>query len=78
MKRSRNLPSPIQLDMDSLVREQADEDSLRQIFEELEFRTPVSYTHLIIEMLSIHANFEHKSNNKTLNTVFFCTFTMKN
>ena len=30
---------PIQLDMDSLVREQADEDSLRQIFEELEFRT---------------------------------------
>ena len=30
---------PIQLDMDSLVREQADEDWLRQIFEELEFRT---------------------------------------
>ena len=30
---------PIQLDMDSLVREQADEDSLRQIFEELEFLT---------------------------------------
>ena len=30
---------PIQLEMDKLVREQADEDSLRQIFEELEFRT---------------------------------------
>ena len=30
---------PIHLDKDSLVREQADEDSLRQIFEELEFRT---------------------------------------
>ena len=30
---------PIQLEMDSLVREEADEDSLRSIFEELEFRT---------------------------------------
>lgn len=30
---------PIQLNMDSLVREQADEDALRKIFEELEFRT---------------------------------------
>lgn len=30
---------PIQLEMDLLVREQADEESLRQIFEELEFRT---------------------------------------
>ena len=30
---------PIQLEMDKLVREQADEDSLRRIFEELEFRT---------------------------------------
>ena len=30
---------PIQLEMDKLIREQADEDSLRQIFEELEFRT---------------------------------------
>lgn len=30
---------PIQLDMNALIREQADEDSLRQIFEELEFRT---------------------------------------
>ena len=30
---------PIQLEMDSLVREQADENTLRQIFEELEFRT---------------------------------------
>ena len=29
---------PIQLDMDSLVREQPDEDKLRKIFEELEFR----------------------------------------
>ena len=29
---------PIQLDMDSLVREQPDEDKLRTIFEELEFR----------------------------------------
>ncbi|MCS2287307.1 DNA polymerase I [Bacteroides fragilis] len=30
---------PIRLDMNSLVREQADEDTLRKIFEELEFRT---------------------------------------
>ena len=30
---------PIQLDMNSLVREQADEEALRKIFEELEFRT---------------------------------------
>ncbi|WP_455591787.1 DNA polymerase I [Bacteroides sp.] len=30
---------PIQLDMDSLVREEADESALRKIFEELEFRT---------------------------------------
>lgn len=30
---------PIQLDMDSLVREKCDEDALRKIFEELEFRT---------------------------------------
>ena len=30
---------PIQLEMDSLVREEADEDSLRSIFEGLEFRT---------------------------------------
>lgn len=30
---------PIQLDMDSLVRKEADEDTLRKIFEELEFRT---------------------------------------
>lgn len=30
---------PIRLDMNSLVREQADEDMLRKIFEELEFRT---------------------------------------
>ena len=30
---------PIRLDMNSLVREQADEDALRKIFEELEFRT---------------------------------------
>ena len=30
---------PIQLEMDKLIREQADEDSLRRIFEELEFRT---------------------------------------
>jgi len=30
---------PIQLEMDSLVREEADENSLRSIFEELEFRT---------------------------------------
>ena len=30
---------PILLDMNSLVREQADEDTLRKIFEELEFRT---------------------------------------
>lgn len=30
---------PIQLNMESLVREQADEDALRKIFEELEFRT---------------------------------------
>ena len=25
----------------------------------------------------MHTLFEHKSNNKTVNTVFFCTFTMK-
>ena len=30
---------PIQLEMDALVREEADENSLRSIFEELEFRT---------------------------------------
>lgn len=30
---------PIKLDMDALVREQADEEALRKIFEELEFRT---------------------------------------
>ena len=30
---------PIRLDMNSLVREQTDEDTLRKIFEELEFRT---------------------------------------
>lgn len=30
---------PIQLDMNALVREQPDEDALRKIFEELEFRT---------------------------------------
>ena len=30
---------PIQLDMNSLVREQADEEALRKVFEELEFRT---------------------------------------
>jgi DNA polymerase I len=30
---------PIRLDMNSLVREQADEDTLRKIFEEMEFRT---------------------------------------
>lgn len=30
---------PIQLNMDALVREQADEEALRSIFEELEFRT---------------------------------------
>ncbi|WP_336617614.1 DNA polymerase I [Bacteroides acidifaciens] len=30
---------PIQLEMDTLVREEADENSLRSIFEELEFRT---------------------------------------
>ena len=30
---------PIRIDMNSLVREQADEDTLRKIFEELEFRT---------------------------------------
>ncbi len=30
---------PIRLDINSLVREQADEDTLRKIFEELEFRT---------------------------------------
>ena len=30
---------PIRLDMNSLVRKQADEDTLRKIFEELEFRT---------------------------------------
>ena len=30
---------PIRLEMNSLVREQADEDTLRKIFEELEFRT---------------------------------------
>lgn len=30
---------PIQLNMDALVREQADEEALRKIFEELEFRT---------------------------------------
>ena len=30
---------PIRLDMNSLVREQADEDTLRKIFDELEFRT---------------------------------------
>ena len=30
---------PIELDMDALVREQADEEALRKIFEELEFRT---------------------------------------
>ena len=30
---------PIQLDMDSLVREEPNEEELRKIFEELEFRT---------------------------------------
>ena len=30
---------PIQLEMDALVREQPDEEALRSIFEELEFRT---------------------------------------
>ena len=33
---------PIRLEMDKLVREQADEDALRQIFEELEFRTLIN------------------------------------
>ena len=31
----------------------------------------------IKDKLSMHTLFEHKSNNKTVNTVFFCTFTMK-
>ena len=30
---------PIELDMSALVREQPDEEALRKIFEELEFRT---------------------------------------
>lgn len=33
---------PIALEMDKLVREEADEDSLRRIFEELEFRTLIN------------------------------------
>ncbi|UVV57974.1 DNA polymerase I [Bacteroides thetaiotaomicron] len=47
---------PIQLEMDKLVREQADEDSLRQIFEELEFRT-------LIDRVLKKRKFCRRSNN---------------
>ena len=52
---------PIQLEMDSLVREQVDENSLRQIFEELEFRT-------LIDRVLKKENFgsETANGNKTI------------
>ena len=53
---------PIRLEMDSLVREQVDENSLRQIFEELEFRT-------LIDRVLKKENFgnETANGNKAIN-----------
>ncbi|WP_321478834.1 DNA polymerase I [uncultured Bacteroides sp.] len=58
---------PIELNMDTLIREQADEESLRKIFEEMEFRTLIDRVFKKEVQKNGSSNKTKSSSNKDIN-----------